>query len=213
MRYAIIFAASAILVSAILAGAYKGGYLSGSAADTKLNGVAVVDLDDLAKRLGDDVTIQKQMKDTQASLDQQLQSLQTSLRQQYQRKLEELKSQQTKNDDPLPSAAKQLLAELEQKLNLQLLQAQQTARKKLETYRIGLIQDFRNEVGPVAREIASQHGLGVVITKNDAILLTFDDAHDITIALAAKLRENRSAATSRDASVAARADQPAQNLR
>ncbi len=213
MRYAMIFAASAILVSAILAGAYKGGYLSGNAADTKLNGVAVVDLDDLAKRLGDDVTIQKQMKDTQASLDQQLQSLQTSLRQQYQRKLEELKSQQTKNDDSLPSAAKQLLAELEQKLNMQLLQAQQTARKKLEAYRINLVQDFRSEVGPVAREIASQHGLGVVITKNDAILLTFDDAHDITIALAAKLRENRSAATSRDASVAARADQPAQNLR
>ena len=93
-----------------------------------------------------------------------------------------------------PAARKQQLAELERDFNLQLNQAQRTAQNELSVYRQRLIQRFRDEVVPLAQEAASQRGLGVVLTKNDTVLLAFDDAHDITAAVVAKLRARRAAA-------------------
>ena len=73
-------------------------------------------------------------------------------------------------------------------------QAQRTAQNELSVYRQRLIQRFRDEVVPLAQEAASQRGLGVVLTKNDTVLLAFDNAHDITAAVVAKLRARRAAA-------------------
>ncbi len=214
MRFTLVGIALLVVISVTSVFAYITGYWSGSRASQTSSGVAVVDLDAVARQLGVDVTMEKQIKDAQTSLDQQLQSLQASLRQQYQQKSEELKAQQGKNGVPSdPAAVKQQLAEIEQKLNLQLLQAQQAARNKFNAYRNGLFQDFRGKVVPVAREVATQHCLGVVLTKNDSILLTFDAAHDITDAVVVKLRNNQPLASAQQISTAACPDHSASNRR
>ena len=156
--------------------------------------MAIVDLDEVAKQLGTDVALLKEINNGQASLNQQLRSLQTTLQEKYHQKAQELETRPPA-DGSSPEARKQQLAELERNFNLQLNQAQRTAQNELGAYRQQLIQRFRDEVVPVAQEAATQRGLGVVLTKNDTVLLTFDDAHDITALVVAKMRARRAAAT------------------
>lgn len=157
------------------------------AASSRLSGVAVVDLDEVARQLGRDASMLKQMNDGQASLNQQLRTLQTSLQEKYQQTARDLASQPAPNGAN-PEAKKQQLVGLEREMGLQLNRAKQTAQNNLNTYRQQLIQQFREEVTPVAKAVAAQRGLGVVVTKNDTVLLTFDDAHDITAEVIVKLR-------------------------
>lgn len=180
-----------------------GGYWLGHEPPRQLSGVAVVDLDGVARQLGVDIALEKQITDQRFSLDQQLQALQASARQQLQQKAEELKAQRAKDGSPLePSEFKRQLVEVEKNLNVQLAQAQQLARNKLAVYRNGLLQDFRNRVAPVAQKAASQRGLHVVITKNDSVLVAFDQAHDVTEAVAAELNKQQAASPPAPALVA-----------
>lgn len=159
----------------------------------KLSGIAVVDLDEVAKQLGMDVLLAKQIKNAETSLNKQLGSLQKSLQTQFQQKKQELARQPiARGVNSEDASSKKELAEFERKLNLQLLQSQRKARKEFNTYRQQLIQRFRYEVVPVAQEIAAERGLGVVITKNDAVLLAYDEAHDITAKLIERMREKHS---------------------
>ena len=171
------------------------------------SGVAVVDLDEVARRLGSDAVIIQAIKESQASLNRQLQSLQTSLQEQYQQKESELKSQWAEGQQEQTAGAKQLEG-FGQQLDLQLSQARRKAQGALGAHRQRLIRSFREEIKPVAQEVAAQRGLGVVITKNDNVLVAFDDAHDITDAVVEKLLSQR-AASRADASSAV-ANRPAQ---
>ncbi|MEN6405338.1 MAG: OmpH family outer membrane protein [Thermoguttaceae bacterium] len=157
------------------------------AGGSRLSGVAVVDLDEVARQLGRDASMLKQMNEGQTSLNQQLRTLQASFQEKYQQTARDLTSQPAPNGAN-PDAKKQQLAGLEREMGLQLNRAKQTAQNNLNAYRQQLIQQFREEVAPVAKTIAAERGLGVVVTKNDTVLLTFDDAHDITAEVVAKLR-------------------------
>lgn len=189
-----------------IVGAWRCGWLS---LGSRTGSVAIVDIEAVAKQLGADVALERQVKDAEASLNSQLASLQASLRRQYEDKSRELLAPQD-NRPLLPAeatAAKQQLAEIEKKLNQQLLQAQQTARSKFSVYRSNLLVNFRNAVVPVAKRVAGQHGCGVVLTKNDAVLLAFDEAHDITNAVAEELRKNQPAANGQPTPTVAHAEQ------
>ena len=226
MRYAhYIWASIAILLIVLVGvGCWSSGYwpwshnsdstASGGPESSSPGGVAVVDLDAVAKQLGADVAIAKQIKDAQTSLDAQLRSVQASLRNQYEEKSKELQNQNHPNASPRdPEATKQELAEFEKKLNLQLVQAQQIARKKFIDYRGSLFRNFRGEVIPVAQEIAARQGLGIVLAKNDSVLLSYDQSHDITNALVSELRKNRSTPHTQQDSTAARPEPSASKLR
>lgn len=171
----------------------------------RLSGIAVVDLDEVAKQIGSDTVLVKALRDEQASVNQQLRSYQSTLQQNYLKKKRELESEPAGNEPP--EARRQLLAELERQFNLQLNQAARSAQTELKTREQKLVQQFREEVKPVARAAAAERGLGVVVTKNESVLLDFDDAHDITAAVAAKLRARQPGASSQPAaSVAGRPD-------
>lgn len=195
----------ALILGALVAGAWRCGWLS---LGVRNNSVAVVDIDSVAKQLGADVALERQIKDAESSLNSQLASLQASLRKQYEEKSKELLS--PRDNRPLSpaetAAAKQQLAEIEKRLNQQLLQAQQTARGKFSVYRGNLLVNFRNAVVPVAKKVAAQHGCGVVLTKNDAVLLAFDESHDITRAVVEELHKPQPPTGSQPAA-AAHADQ------
>lgn len=161
-------------------------------AGQKLSGVAVVDLDEVARRLGSDVAMVQAIRESQTSLNQQLQSLQTSLQQQYQRKKHELDGRQVQAKRDQATETKQLEA-FSRQLSVQLNQARRNANNQINAHQRQLIQRFREEVKPVAQQAAFERGLGVVVTKNESVLLAFDDAHDITAAVVEKLQAQRAA--------------------
>ena len=148
-------------------------------AESRLSGVAVVDLDEVARQLGKDVKLVAAIKQGQESLNQQLRALQLSLREKYQQAARESEVRPAGGEVPKESQEVQL-ANLERQLNLQLNQARHSAQVELKTHQQRLIQQFRDEIKPVAQRVAAKRGLGVVMTKNDSLLLTFDNAHEIT---------------------------------
>lgn len=189
------------------------GTASNEQATDRPSGVAVVDLDEVARQLGKDVALANAIRQGQASLNQQLQDFQSTLKQKYREKAEALEAEPAANQGGQEARQKQL-ADLQRQFNLQLNQAQRTAQGELKAHQKGLIEAFRAEVKPVAREVAAQRGLGVVVTKNENVLLTFDDAHDITQAVVAKLRAKGSATRAEaPASVASRPVSPATQRR
>jgi Skp family chaperone for outer membrane proteins len=166
---------------------------SGSRAAGKFGGVAIVDMDEVAKQLGSDVALMNEINAGQSSLNQQLRNVQAELQDKLRKKQQELDARSV-SDLSKPELKKQQLSEYEKELGLQLNRARDTAQIELNAYRQKLILSFREEVVPVAKDVAAQRGLGVVITKNDSMLLAYDDAHDITSAVVDKLRSNRAAA-------------------
>jgi Skp family chaperone for outer membrane proteins len=190
MRYLGVTIASVLFLAASFVGAWGCGWLPGSQKDARMGGVAVIDIEAVAKQIGADVVLEKQIKDAETSLNSQLGSLQASFRKQYEDKSREMLAPE--GDSALTpadaTAAKQQLAEFEKKLNQQLLQAQQNAQRQFSAYRGNLLQDFRGKVVPIAKMVAEKHGCGVVLTKNDAVLLAFEKSHDITNAVVEELR-------------------------
>ena len=71
----------------------NGQAVSNAGTAGRLSGVAIVDLDDVAKQLGTDVALLKEINDGQASLNQQLRSFQSTLQEKYRQKAQELEAQ------------------------------------------------------------------------------------------------------------------------
>jgi Skp family chaperone for outer membrane proteins len=177
---------------------------SDSRAAGKFGGVAIVDMDEVAKQLGSDVALTNEINSGQSSLNQQLRNVQADLQEKLRKKQQELDARPV-SDLSKADVKKQQLGEYEKELSLQMNRARDTAQIELNAYRQKLLLSFREEVAPAAKDAAAERGLGVVITKNDTVLLAYDDAHDITSAVVAKLRANRSAAaTAASASAANR---------
>jgi len=143
-------------------------------------GVAFVDLEAAAKRLGRDTVITQELKDAGSALGEQLSTTQKE----YQAELERLR--QTLGTKP--SEADNLkLAELSRNLSLQFQQKQQQAQQELGNKRIALVNRFREEVKPIALKIASGKGLGAVLVKSDIVVLGSDPSLDITDDVVAEL--------------------------
>lgn len=184
---------------------------AGQAACT--TGVAVVDLDEVAKQLGKDVAMVTAVRQGQASLNQQLQTFQANLQQKYKQQVEALGDEQPASQADQQARQKKLV-EMERQFKLELNQAARSAQNELKAHEQRLVQSFRAEVKPVAQQVAAERGLGVVVTKNDSVLLTFDDGHDITAAVVAKLRATQPAAPpERTATATSRPTPPATQQR
>jgi len=135
--------------------------------------VALIDLENTAKRLGRDVVIAKELKDAGGALGEQL----TAAQKEFQGELEQLK--QTLGDRP-SEAGNQKLVELSRNLNAQFQQKQQQAQQELDARRVALVNRFREELRPVAMKVAAGKGLGVVLIKSELVVVASDPALDIT---------------------------------
>jgi len=136
-------------------------------------GVALVDLDAVAKRLGRDTAIVDELKSAGAPLGDQLVSAQKDYQAQINSFKDSLGAKPTEADN-------QKLAELARKLNVELQQKQQAAQQELGAKRAALVSKFREEVRPVAMKIASGKGLGIVLVKSDMVVLGSEPGLDIT---------------------------------
>jgi Skp family chaperone for outer membrane proteins len=144
----------------------------GCGSDDVSGKIAVVDLDEIARQMGRDEKFKAALREKEAELNNRLAELQRSLNAQYQ--------QQAQYGFPS--------TEFRSRMNARLSQAQADARKELADFKQSLIAEFRGEVAPVAREIAAERGLGVVVPKNDNFLLTFEPGVDITPQVAERLK-------------------------
>lgn len=156
-------------------------------------GVALVDLDDVAKRLGRDVAIVQELKDASGPLKDQLTATQKDLQTQFDRTKDAIGSKPSDTDS-------QKLADLGSNLNLQLQQKQQQAQQELNAKRAALVTRFREEIKPVALKIASSKGLGVVLVKSEMVVLGSQPGLDITDEVVAELIRTGSAVPTPSAS-------------
>ncbi|QDU95015.1 OmpH family outer membrane protein [Lignipirellula cremea] len=137
------------------------------------SGVAVIDLDEVARRLGRDIKMTEMIKAGEGVVNQQLATVQASYEQQLSDKKAEFGEEATEE-------ANKTLAQMHQQASFQFNQARQQAAAKLSQHRAQLIQQFREEVKPIAREAAAAKGYNIVLTKNDSVLFDFASTHDVT---------------------------------
>jgi len=170
------------LVFAFLAGC---GQESGEpAADA--GGVAVIDLDAVAVKLGRDGTMANAIKERADSLNEQLKQYQVTLRGQYDQKKHEFETTPAETQEE-QERQKTELQVIDQQLGTHLNQTRAKAQQNLNVGRLRLIQQFRAEVKPVAQAVASELGLSTVVTKNETVVFAFSSAVDITDQVAERM--------------------------
>ncbi len=146
--------------------------------------VAVIDLDEIARRLGSDKQIVTSISQRQNSLSQQLVDLAKS----YSQQIEEQKKKLAESGDKKGDVT---LANWQQQANAKLNEVKQQAELQLQQHRATLVAQFREEIKPAARRVAQSRGLSVIVTKNDSVLYDFAPATDITDAVVAELQASR----------------------
>ena len=143
-------------------------------------GVALIDLDAVAKRLGRDAAILAELKEAGAPLRDQLSASQKDFQEQIDRLKASLGAKPSE-------AGNQKLAELARTLNQQFQQKQQQAQQDMNAKKAALISRFREEIKPVALKVATGKGLGIVQLKSDLTILANEPALDITDEVVAEL--------------------------
>ena len=161
------------VVAASLAGVLGCNRYSGETDARTAGAVAVIDLDEVASRLGSDKQIADSMTAREAQLRQQL----TQLAQSYNQQITERKKAE-------PEAAGSdkgvQLAAFEQAAEAKFSQVKRQAAADLSAHKAQLITRFRDQIRPAARKIANERGLSVIVTKNDAVIYDYSATVDIT---------------------------------
>jgi Skp family chaperone for outer membrane proteins len=157
------------------------GFQSEPASREAGGGLAIVDLDAVAQRLGRDIQIKDAVSKKETELNEQLNALKTKLSARFD------ETRQGHGTEPTDKQQAELRT-LESQMNLQLAKAKQQALNTLSVHQQRLVAQFREEVKPIARAAAAERGLSIVIPKNEGLLLSFDPGVDITDRVAEKLK-------------------------
>ncbi|MDA1016289.1 MAG: OmpH family outer membrane protein [Planctomycetota bacterium] len=147
-------------------------------------GVAIVDLDDVLKQLQLKQAFEATVLQRREQSREQLSSLLIKLRDQYEAK------KKAYGDQPSETQAKELQV-IYDEINRTYAEARTKADAALAGFQANYIQDFRNKVAPLARRIALDRGLSIVITKNPTNILWFDPELDLTDQVVEALRDQR----------------------
>ena len=142
--------------------------------------VAVVDLDEVAKRTGRSEKLNVAIKEREIVLNREFEAGRAAMESQIAAKVTEF------GDAPSDEQKAQLQA-MRQESTRQLLMAQQQANNQLTQLRSELIGEFRSEIQPVVQRVAAEKQISLVLTKNDTVVLTFDPLIDITETIADRL--------------------------
>lgn len=161
-------------------------------------GVAVVDLNAVAKATGRDEAINERMESARVDLNEQLTQIAGDLEQQ-------LKDEQEKVGAAPEPAEQQQLQEMAVRAQRQLAEKQQLAQQKATQFQLELVNEFRLQLKPVAEKVAASRGADIVVVLDDAVLW-FDSGIDITAEVIADLRANPLPAIQTSAGAAAGSD-------
>ncbi len=141
--------------------------------------VLVLDLSQIAKATGRDKIIAEQMGQANARLEQQLADFKEKIELQLFEEKSKIKSKKDKQ-------AQQNFQEFMQKAQKQMQFAQAQAKQKSQQYRIKLVQDFKDDVKPLAKQIAQNRDASIVHFI-DASSLWHSESVDITDAVIAMM--------------------------
>ena len=168
-------------IAAVLAATTVGcGWQSDQRPVASGGAVAVIDLDEIARRLGSDKQIADAVAQRQTALSQRLVDLAKSYSEQIAAQKKALPAEPAKQSDVT-------VASWEQQANANLNQVKQQAEADLYNHRLQLVQRFRDQIKPVARRVAQERGLSVIVTKNDSVIYDFTSTADITSAVVDEL--------------------------
>lgn len=160
--------------------------LGSQSTSTSKQTVAVLDLAAVAKALGRDEIVKQQVQAAGEQLRQQLANFSTELQ-------DKLREQQAKlGSNPSEDERQQLQRQLVE-AQRQVQQSQALARQKAVQFQNQLAVQFRNEIQPVAAEIARAQGASAIAMANT--LMWFDPALDITGAVIDAMRAKGTAPT------------------
>jgi Skp family chaperone for outer membrane proteins len=143
--------------------------------------VAVVDLEAVARALGRDDAMTRQVQTLDETLRLQLREAAELLREELQAERDALGEEASETQR---ARFERLLAEA----NGRLEESQRVALLRSSRFREDVVQGFRREVAGIARQIAARHHIPAVLS-SDASLLWFDASLDITDEVIAEMRE------------------------
>jgi len=154
-------------------------------------GVAILDIDAVARELGVEDSVKTLLQTMQDNLNIELKKTQASF--QAQMKNVETLAGPNPNEDQ-----KRQLLQANQRLNGEFNKLRQQAQRTLQQERITRINQFREKLKPLALEAAKAKGLDVVIMKVTPPVYAYADSVDITVdtvarAVKAGLKEKASA--------------------
>lgn len=138
----------------------------------RIGGVAVIDLEAVAKRIGRTVVINQELIDAEAQLAAKLEEIQKQLQEDLEKSRKEL-------SEPLSAEDNDRLLRKTQELNEQFQAKQREVQQEFSTLRTNLIKGFREEIQPLAKQVAASRGLDVVLLRNDGVYAVAE-AVDIT---------------------------------
>jgi len=142
--------------------------------------LAVVDLDQIAQKLGRDKEILGKIQKQTENLQAQFSAIEKNAAAQLEQARKGL------GDSPSPEQAGKFRQQLQQ-AQFQLNQLKDQADRQLLQYRQKLISQSREDIRPFAVEVAHERGFDVVVTRNDAFLYSFDSAVNITDSVAERM--------------------------
>jgi len=144
-----------------------------TAAPVAAGGLAVIDLDAVAKAVGRADDMNQMLKIQEGALNQSLNKIGASFQEQIDKKKAEVGA------EPTPEQTKEV-AKLQIEAQSRLTNTKRQAQSRLSQYQQQLVAQFRDEVRPIAQQVAQQKGLSVVIPRNEGLLLSVDPGADIT---------------------------------
>lgn len=156
------------------------GWQAGTAStSTPSNGgVAVVDLDEIARATGNKTRLDDMVKMREVSLNNALGKFNSDVSEDIKGRIKDVQDELDGKELP-PEEAKKLRAEAMQ-ANAKLQQARAKAQQDLTSFTEELKLTFRKQIRPIAQEVASKKGFSIVIPKNEGLLLSVDPNNDIT---------------------------------
>lgn len=136
-------------------------------------GVAVLDIDAVARELGVEEKVRVDLLNMQNSLNQELQKTQSALQNQM------TGVERAAGQNPTEEQRRQIVA-TNQQLNSEFNRLKGQAQNTLASERVRLINEFRIKLEPIALEAAKAKNLDVVLMKVTPPVFAFASAVDIT---------------------------------
>jgi Skp family chaperone for outer membrane proteins len=134
--------------------------------------VVVIDLEAIASAIGQDVVIQEQMIAAREELNSQLTEMAADLEAM-------LEAEQAKLDAAPGPAQQEEFEQIQLEAEQKFAQAQAEAQQGAQRYQAGLVNEFHQQVKPVAAQVSAKYGARITLLANPSAFW-FDDSADIT---------------------------------
>lgn len=136
-------------------------------------GVAILDIDEVARKLGVEEKVRVELLGMQNNLNADLQRTQETMQKQMSQ------VEESAGAEPTEEQRRQIIA-TNQQLNEEFNRLKAQAQNTLAQERVRMINDFRNRLEPIALKAAQERGLDVVLMKVTPPVFVYANAVDIT---------------------------------